>query len=206
MSDRKEHWQTVYETKLTDQVSWYQPMPNPSLDALARFHAMPDQSLIDIGGGSSSLAAELLRAGWRDLTVLDISDAALSQARRALGAAQSSIDWVCANITTWCPERTYDIWHDRAVFHFLTDQTERAAYKSALSKGLAEGGLMLIGTFAKDGPETCSGLPVRQYDPDDLAKEFGNSLRVIDSWRETHLTPSGAQQAFTWCAFRKETK
>ncbi|MFU7529184.1 class I SAM-dependent methyltransferase [Qipengyuania sp. ASV99] len=205
MSDRRKHWQTVYETKPTDQVSWYQPLPSPSLDALARLQATPNRSLIDIGGGASSLAAELLRAGWSDLAVLDISDAALSHARAALGADAGNVDWICANITAWHPKRTFDIWHDRAVFHFLTEHAERAVYKSALLDGLAQGGLMLIATFAKDGPEKCSGLPVRQYGADDLTQEFGASLSLIESWRETHLTPSGAAQAFTWCAFRKET-
>lgn len=205
MIDRKEHWQSVYETKPTDQVSWYQTRPSPSLDALARLQAGPDHSLIDIGGGASSLAAELFRAGWCDLTVLDISEAALSHARTALGADAGKVDWIAADITHWSPPRSFDIWHDRAVFHFLTHETERAAYKSALSSGLAKGGLMLIATFAKDGPEKCSGLPVRQYDADDLAEEFGRSWRLIDSWRETHCTPAGREQAFTWCAFRRET-
>lgn len=204
MNDRKEHWQTVYQTKPTDRVSWYQNRPTPSLDALERLEASPDQSLIDIGGGASSLAVELLRMGWRDLAVLDIAEAALASARAAMGADAARIDWITANITTWSPARTFDIWHDRAVFHFLTDPAERTAYKSALANGLARGGMVLIATFARNGPEQCSNLAVQRYDAPDLEQEFGKGWRLIDSWPETHRTPAGNPQAFTWCAFRRE--
>lgn len=203
-NDRRGHWQDVYTTKSAEGVSWYQERPTPSLEALDRLGAIPDQSLIDIGGGASSLAAELAEAGWGDLAVLDISAAALARARQAAGARADTIDWIAADITAWSPLRSYDIWHDRAVFHFLTDPADRKKYKTALKRGLAPGGLMLIATFAKDGPEKCSGLPVQRYDADDLARELGDGFRLLDDWRETHRTPAGGEQSFTWCAFRKE--
>lgn len=202
---RREHWEEVYRTKPVERVSWYQPNPKPSLDALARLGAGPDKSLIDIGGGASALAARLAEAGWGDLTVLDISEPALGQARAAMGAGAETVEWIAADITRWTPPRRYDVWHDRAVFHFLTQADQREAYRRALLHGLAEGGLLLIATFALDGPEKCSGLPVQRYDAAGLSEALGDGLRLIEHWRELHITPWEAEQAFTWAAFRKET-
>ena len=143
----RDHWQNVYRTKSVDSVSWYQPSPDTTLKALERFGAGPYRSLIDIGAGTSSLARCLHLRGWNDLSVLDISDAALAHARKAAGEGGKQIDWIAADITRWQPPRQYDVWHDRAVFHFLTDAAQRASYKSALDTGLAADGLAILATF-----------------------------------------------------------
>lgn len=199
---RQEHWHRVYTEKQPDEVSWYQTTPAPSLAALERFGARPEQALIDIGGGASTLVDALLERGWRDLTVLDIAAPALAAAQARLGERAADVRWEVADITAWQPQRRYAIWHDRAVFHFLTKPEQRAAYLRALGQGLAPGGLAIIATFALDGPEKCSGLPVERYDADKLAETLGPDYRLEASWREEHSTPWGATQAFTWCVFR----
>lgn len=198
------HWDNVYRTRPANTVSWFQPLPRTSLDAIARHGGAPGQSLIDIGGGASSLVAELAKAGWRDLAALDIADTALAVARAAMGGAAELVEWITADITRWQPARRYDIWHDRAVFHFLTGEAERAGYRAALARGLKPGGLLLIATFALDGPEKCSGLPVRRYGPAALATAMGVDFTLVESWHETHATPDGGSQNFTWCAFRRK--
>ena len=201
--DRKAHWEDVYQTKAADSVSWFQPVPQPSLDAIGRFGGTPAQSLIDIGGGASALVARLAAAGWSNLAVLDISAPALDVARAAMGAGGDAVEWIAADITAWRPARGYDIWHDRAVFHFLTEDPARAGYRAALAQGLKPGGLLLMATFALDGPEKCSGLPVQRYGPAELAAALGDGFVLLDSWREEHHTPGGSTQNFNWCAFRK---
>lgn len=201
-SQRQDHWTRVYRQKAPSDVSWYQPQPEPSLNALDRFGAGPSNSLIDIGGGASNLVDELLRRGWSDVTVLDIAAPALEAARERLGSDAAKVHWQVADITDWRPSRQYNVWHDRAVFHFLTEPSQRAAYRRALADGLASGGLLVIATFALDGPDKCSGLMVQRYDPASLAAELGERFRLIESWREDHVTPWGATQLFNWCAFR----
>jgi 2-polyprenyl-3-methyl-5-hydroxy-6-metoxy-1,4-benzoquinol methylase len=202
-SDRRDHWTRVYEDKAPSDVSWYQAEPEPSLRALDRFGARPGSALIDIGGGASNLVDVLLKRGWQDLTVLDIAPTALDAARDRLGPAAEQVTWQVADITAWQPSRQYDVWHDRAVFHFLTEPEQREAYRRALSSGLAPDGLVIIATFALDGPERCSGLPVQRYDAAMLSAAFGDGFRLVESWREDHVTPWGSSQAFTWCAFRR---
>lgn len=202
-SQREHHWRTVYTDKQPEAVSWYQPAPAQSLLALDRFCASPSQSLIDIGGGASTLVDALLARGWGDVTVLDIAAPALAATQARLGAASADVTWLVADITDWQPPRRYDVWHDRAVFHFLTRPQHRAAYVRALGEGLAAGGLAIIATFAPDGPEKCSGLEVERYDADRLAETLGPGVRLEASWRDEHITPWGAPQAFTWCVFRR---
>lgn len=201
-TERESHWRKVYTDKQPEHVSWFQESPDQSLEALSRFAAGPARSLIDIGGGASTLVDALLAQGWRDLTVLDIAEEALAAAQARLGDAGAAVTWQVADITKWQPPRRYDIWHDRAVFHFLTQPDQRTTYIRALGDGLAEGGLAIIATFALDGPEKCSGLVVERYDSDKLAQVLGPQFRLEASWRDTHLTPWGASQAFTWCVFR----
>jgi 2-polyprenyl-3-methyl-5-hydroxy-6-metoxy-1,4-benzoquinol methylase len=203
---REEHWRKVYTEKQPDAVSWYQATPAPSLAALDRFGAGPEQALIDIGGGASTLVDALLERGWRDVTVLDIAAPALAAAQARLGELAAEVTWEVADITTWQPQRRYDVWHDRAVFHFLTAAEQRAAYLRAMAQGLAPGGLAIIATFALDGPEKCSGLPVERYDADKLERTLGDGFRLEASWREEHLTPWGASQVFTWCVLRAVEK
>lgn len=202
-TEREDHWRRVYTEKQPDAVSWYQATPAPSLDALDRAGATPAQALIDIGGGASTLVDALLARGWRDLTVLDIAAPALAAAQARLGDAAEAVTWITADITTWQPPRRYDLWHDRAVFHFLTRPEQRAAYRAALAAGLADDGAAIIATFAPDGPETCSGLAVERYDARGLADAIGPGFRLEADWREEHTTPWGAVQAFTWCLLRR---
>jgi SAM-dependent methyltransferase len=202
-SEREQHWRTVYTDKQPEDVSWYQATPEQSLLALDQFGALPSQSLIDIGGGASTLVDALLARGWRDLTVLDIAAPALAAAQARLGDRAAGVTWQVADITAWQPARRYDIWHDRAVFHFLTAPEQRDAYVGALGAGLAQGGLAIIAAFALDGPEKCSGLPVERYDAEKLAQTLGPGFRLEATWRDVHQTPWGASQAFTWCVFRR---
>lgn len=199
----EDHWSQVHEDKAPTAVSWFQATPAPSLRALSRFGASPSSSLIDVGGGASNLADELVRQGWQDITVLDIASPALEAAKARLGPLAERVHWEVADITDWQPTRNYDVWHDRAVFHFLTEPEDRAAYRRALSHGVVAGGLVVIATFALDGPEKCSGLPVERYDAASLADEMGDMLQLIEAWREEHATPWGAKQSFNWCAFRR---
>lgn len=201
-AEQQDHWTRVYRDKAPDSVSWYQPAPRPSLLALQRLGTDPTWSLIDIGGGASNLVDALLEQGWQDITVLDIAPTALEKASSRLGTLAGKVHWETADITRWQPTRKYDVWHDRAVFHFLTEPGQRDAYRKALLRGLSDKGIVLMATFAPDGPEKCSGLPVQRYDAESLARELGPSLKLIDSWREDHVTPWGDLQAFNWCAFR----
>ena len=201
-SEREEYWTRVYDEKSPDAVSWYQAEPEPSLRAFARFGAGPSSSIIDVGGGASTLVDALLKRGWGDVTVLDIAAPALEAAKSRLGPMAGKVRWEVADITDWKPARNYDVWHDRAVFHFLTEREQRESYRRALTSGLAKGGLLIIATFALDGPEKCSGLPVRRYDPEGLASELGPPFQLIEGWREEHVTPWGSTQSFNWCAFR----
>lgn len=203
MTDRTEHWDTLYATKPADTVSWYQPRPEPSLDALARLNLREPVSLIDVGGGASSLVDSLLDKGWPDLTVLDIAQPALDVAKVRLGERAAAVRWIATDITLWRPDRTYAIWHDRAVYHFLTDAADRAGYRDALQTGLEPHGALLMATFALGGPQRCSGLPIVQYGPESLSAELGEAFSLQVSWREDHVTPAGGVQAFNWCLFRK---
>jgi len=202
--DRQAHWQQVYETKATDAVSWYQPVPQPSADLLQLAGAAPESGIIDIGGGASTLVDWLLDNGFRDVTVLDLSDAALAAARARLGDAASGVSWIAADVTRWRPARLYDVWHDRAAFHFLTDPVDRAAYLDRLRIALRAGGHAIIGTFAPDGPEKCSGLPVERYDAKRLAATLGGGFRLVDSCRHDHVTPWGSVQRFHFGTFVKD--
>jgi SAM-dependent methyltransferase len=197
------HWDTVYRTKSADSVSWYQPSPDASLTAIAHTGVDPSAAIIDIGGGASLLVDRLLGQGFTDVSVLDTAAPALEIVRQRIGAAAANVDFIVADITHWIPQRRYAVWHDRAVFHFLTSDDDRAAYRRALDAGLAPGGFLILATFAADGPEKCSGLPVRRHDPAALAAAVGPGFESIDTWREDHQTPGGSLQPFTWGLFRK---
>ena len=199
----KKHWDEVYSGKAADQVSWFQPAPELSLKAIARAGSDHSTAIIDIGGGSSFLADRLLALGHQDITILDTAAPALELVKQRLGADAAAVHWIVADITHWVPDRLYGIWHDRAVFHFLTEEKQRAAYRRALDTGLALEGLLILATFAPDGPERCSGLPVCRYDAAQLSEALGERFLLVESWTENHTTPSGAVQPFTWALFRK---
>lgn len=196
MTSRQNHWQNVYTTKDEESVSWFQDRPEASLKLITRDGLPTDARIIDVGAGASRLVDALLAAGYANLTMLDIAPAALDQARARLGRHAETVEWVAADITAWTPPVAFDVWHDRAVFHFLTEASDRAAYRAALEAGVRPGGRAIIGTFAPDGPQKCSGLPVVRYSPEALAAELGAGFRLIDSLSETHHTPTGAVQHF----------
>lgn len=199
MSDPR-HWESVYREKREDAVSWFQVHPELSLEFI-QGQAAPADAIIDVGGGASRLVDHLLAAGYTDLTVLDISVAALEQAGRRLGAAARRVHWQVADVISWQPARRYRFWHDRAAFHFLVEPVERQAYIDNLRRALAGGGHALIATFAADGPERCSGLPVRRYSPESLAMELGPAFKLREQRHETHLTPAARLQRFQYSLF-----
>ena len=204
MSDRSTHWDNVYATKGEAEVSWFQDSPAISLEMIRS--ACPDHgaAIIDIGGGASRLVDALLRDGYRDLAVLDLSANALEAAKKRIGGAASAVDWIVADATTWRPAKTYDVWHDRAAFHFLTDPQDRAAYVERLQSAVAPGGQVIIATFALDGPEKCSGLPVQRHDSASLAAELGPEFELVETRSETHHTPWKSTQAFQFSRFRRQ--
>ncbi|HET7832955.1 MAG TPA: class I SAM-dependent methyltransferase [Gallionella sp.] len=200
----KEHWEKVYSTKATDAVSWFQEHANVSLDLIKGTGAGRDAGIIDVGGGASTLVDDLLASGYTDLSVLDLSGAALAAARQRLGPRAAAVQWLEADITTAdLPANRYDVWHDRAVFHFLVTPEERAAYVRAVLRSVKPGGHVIVATFAEDGPLQCSGLPVKRYRADELHGEFGTSFVLTAHQKETHRTPVGAMQQFVYCYCRK---
>jgi SAM-dependent methyltransferase len=196
----KEHWESIYQTKTDDSLSWTQPEPVLSLNLIAQ--ACPSGRVLDVGGGCSVLTERLIDRGY-SVTVLDISQAALDRARAHLGNRARLVRWLVADITSAASLDSCDVWHDRAVFHFLTDPAHRAAYIASLIQALPVGGHAVIGTFALDGPEKCSGLPVQRYSPSSLAVELGPQFALLTSEQETHLTPWGAPQLFQFSLFRR---
>lgn len=199
--DHKQHWEQVYRQKPDETLSWFQPRPEISLELIHAAGLQKTDAVIDVGGGASRLVDQLLAEGYTDLTVLDIAEQALITARKRLGNSASQVHWIAADVTAWQPGRSYRLWHDRAVFHFLTDPTERAAYRRNLQAALTPGGTAVIASFAPDGPERCSGLPVQRYSPESLAAELGIEFRLIRHRHETHRTPADRIQQFQYSVF-----
>ena len=206
MTDEQKHWDGVYEERAEDELTWFEATPEVSLD-LVRTYLKPGNAFIDIGGGASRLVDALLEAGLGPLTVLDLSGASLTVSKQRLGPQSDHVTWIEADITTWNPDRDYAVWHDRAVFHFLTGAEDRAGYARALSDALRPGGIAIIATFADDGPEMCSGLPVMRYAPEALAQELDRLLpgqfEKLGASRHMHITPKGNRQSFQYSVFRK---
>ena len=202
--DRQAHWQNVYRTKGERDVSWFQETPDISLDLIRATGAGAAAPIIDIGGGASRLADALLDEGYRSITVLDLSDQALATSRARLGARATQVSWVVADVTTWHPAGTFDVWHDRAAFHFLTEPQDRLAYGECVRKAVRPGGHVVIGTFAPDGPERCSGLPIVRHDHASIGEVLGRSFRLAESRKHEHQTPGGAIQKFQFSRFRRE--
>ena len=197
------HWDTVYSTKQADDVSWFQLHAELSLAIIRRIAGGQPASIIDVGGGASTLVDDLLGDGWRDVTVLDISVAALDVARQRLGAREALARWIAGDVTrTPLPASRFDIWHDRAVFHFLTDPEDRAAYVAQVRLAVKPGGHVIVAAFGPDGPTQCSGLPVRRYSETGLHAEFGNDFQLLEHLDEAHRTPSGLIQHFVYCHCR----
>ena len=200
----KAHWEEVYKQKRPDEVSWFLETATLSLNLICELGLKADDGVIDIGGGVSPLVDGLLDAGFHDVSILDLSGAALKVAQDRLSAKAERVSWIEADITQveLAPSR-YQLWHDRAVFHFMTTQDEREAYKRNLVRALRPAGYAIIATFAEDGPEKCSGLSVQRYSTETLSAELGASFSLLKSCRETHRTPWGSEQQFIYCVFKR---
>jgi trans-aconitate methyltransferase len=200
---RSDYWENVYATKGEKDVSWFQQRADVSIEIIDALWGPKPASFIDIGGGASRLADALIqRSGFR-VTVLDLSKSALESARNRIGPAADNITWIVADITQWKPTEVYDVWHDRAALHFLTDENDRARYVEALRSALQPGGIAIIGTFAPDGPEKCSGLPVMRHDAASLGAMLGEEFELIDSRPHMHQTPWGSVQSFQFSSVRR---
>jgi len=200
--DYKNHWENVYETKKPDEVSWTQKIPQTSLDLIEEAAKDKTAKIIDIGGGDSNLADFLLEKGFKNISVLDISAKALEKAKTRLGAQSENVDWIATDITAFKPNTTYDIWHDRAAFHFLTEEKEIQKYVEIVRDAVSD--TMIIGTFSLNGPQKCSGLPIVQYDEDRLKEIFSQDFELVKSFTEDHITPFDTVQNFIFCQFQKK--
>lgn len=198
-----EHWTGVYERKQPTDVSWYQPEPTLSLELLSTAKVGTNDAILDVGGGASVLVDHLLDRGFRDVSVLDVAPPSLEAARQRLGHHARNVDWIVADVLTWEPTRRYRVWHDRAVFHFLTNPTDRSRYLETVRTALEPESHLIVATFAADGPDRCSGLPVARYAPAELAEQFPG-WRVVRTDRENHQTPGGAVQPFTWLLLARD--
>jgi SAM-dependent methyltransferase len=202
--ERQTHWQNVYQTKGERNVSWFQEIPTISLDLIRATGVIADASIIDIGGGASHLADALIAEGYHSVSVLDVSEKALATSRDRLGPRAKQVTWIVADVTAWQPDKNYDLWHDRAAFHFLTEPADRAAYAACVRTAVGLGGHVIIGTFAPDGPEQCSGLPVIRHDAGSIGEVLGPSFKLIESRRHDHLTPGGTIQRFQFGRFQRQ--
>ncbi|WP_345991885.1 class I SAM-dependent methyltransferase [Chryseobacterium sp. Chry.R1] len=202
LSKNKNHWDIVYETKSPDQVSWTQEKPEISLDFIASFDLKKDAKIIDIGGGESHLVDILIDKGYQDITVLDISANALEKTKKRLGKKSEKVKFIVTDITKFEPEFQYDLWHDRATFHFLTEEEQISSYLNIAGKSIK--GFMVLGTFSKNGPTKCSGLEIKQYDEESMEKQFANHFEKIQCISSDHTTPFDTIQNFTFCSFKKK--
>ena len=197
------HWEHIYETKSGNDLSWFQERPSISLELIRATGAKPSATIIDIGGGESRLVDALLDEGFDALTVLDISQKALAASKARLGARSAKVEWIATDVTAWEPTKPYDLWHDRAAFHFLTEAADRRAYSERVARAVRPGGHVIIGTFAPDGPERCSGLPVTRHDAASIGAVLGDKFTLVESRRHDHVTPAGATQKFQFSVFRR---
>ncbi|MGH6800659.1 MAG: class I SAM-dependent methyltransferase [Methylocella sp.] len=197
------HWDHIYETKAGNELSWFQEHPSISLDLIRATGARPDAAIIDIGGGASRLVDTLLDEGFH-ATVLDLSESALAAAKARLGPSSAKVAWITADVTAWEPSETYDLWHDRAAFHFLTEAAHHRAYAERVTRAVRPGGHVIIGTFAPDGPQSCSGLPVLRHDAASIGAILGQRFALVHSRRHDHVTPAGKTQRFQFSLFRRK--
>ena len=200
----KEHWQAVYTQKTPDKVSWYRPHLDRSLEFIRSCCLKPDSRIVDVGGGASTLVDDLLTEGYSNLAVIDLADAALVFARDRLGERAAAVEWVVGDVTTpLLSDCSVDMWHDRAVFHFLTEEEARVAYLAQVMRCVKPGGHVLVATFGLDGPELCSGLPVARYDSKGIHSVFGHAFDKVGEAAEQHETPWGGVQSFVYCFCRR---
>jgi len=200
--DKKAHWEKIYNTKSLNEVSWYQPTPETSLNFIYEFNVPKNAKIIDVGGGDSFLVDHLLQLGFTAITVLDISASALDKAQLRLGEKASLVKWIVADASTFIPKEKYDFWHDRAAFHFLNNDIEIDAYLTSVKQGLSTNGILVIGTFSENGPEKCSGIPIKQYSENSMTKRLNNFFKKIKCITVDHLTPFNTIQNFIFCSFK----
>lgn len=201
--NRKNHWETIYTTKELKDTSWYQPIPTTSLDFLTTFTIKKDAKIIDIGGGDSFFVDHLLKLGYTDISVLDISEASLDRAKIRLGEDASKVKWIVTDVANFEPSEKYDFWHDRAAFHFLTDENEVDKYISMVHKHLHSSGILIIGTFSEEGPTKCSGIEIQQYSEASMVEKFSRYFEKVHCDKVDHATPFDTIQKFIFCSFRK---
>ena len=203
--NRKDHWERVYHKHPPTEVGWYQAHPESSLKLINKTCADTHCKIIDVGGGTSLLTKCLLDHGYRKLTVLDISGNSIEKAKSHLGTKSNRVAWIEADITKYSFNDQFDVWHDRAVFHFLTKIEDRKSYVNSLNLSLKRTGHLILATFSPDGPPKCSGLPIVRYSPESLQNELGGNFHLAESFKEIHLTPSGLSQSFVYCRFVRQT-
>ena len=201
--DRKKHWENIYQTKALNEVSWYQPIPETSLEMINKYQIPLNAKIIDIGGGDSFLVDHLLAKGYQDITVLDISEAAIERAKKRVGENAGKVKWIVTDVAKFQPQEQYDFWHDRAAFHFLTEEQEISNYIDAVQKSLNPSGILLIGTFSEQGPKKCSGIEIKQYSEISLIERFKKNFEKIECMSVDHKTPFDTIQNFIFCTLRK---
>jgi len=201
---RKQHWETIYETKKFEEVSWYQAVPEVSLTILSEFGVEKDWAIIDIGGGDSYFVDFLLNQNYTDISVLDISEKALQRVQNRLESKAEKVHWIASDITEFKPSKKYDFWHDRAVFHFLTEPNDVKKYAEIAADSISEKGIMIIGTFSKNGPLKCSGIEIKQYDEKEMSAVFETDFELVNFRKIIHITPMQSGQHFIFCVFRKK--
>lgn len=202
--DRKKHWENIYDTKSLNEVSWYQPTPETSLEFITSNQLPLDAKIIDIGGGDSFLVEHLLELGFTNISVLDISEKAIERAKNRLGKNATKVTWIVSDICEFQTNEKYDLWHDRAAFHFLTNENEIQIYLKKVNQFISKNGLLVIGTFSETGPLKCSGIEIKQYSIDDLKQLFSNNFESLNCFKTDHKTPFDTIQSFTFCLFRKK--
>jgi ubiquinone/menaquinone biosynthesis C-methylase UbiE len=201
--DRKKHWENIYQNKDLQNLSWYEATPTTSLEFLKQFNVPVTAKIIDVGGGDSLLADHLLALGYKDITVLDISEAALDKAKKRLGDKASMVKWIVADAATFQANETYDFWHDRAAFHFLTSEKEIDSYINTIKQNLNTDGILVVGTFSEEGPKKCSGIEIKQYSEATLSNRLQKFFKKVKCIKVDHKTPLNTIQNFIFCSFKK---
>jgi 2-polyprenyl-3-methyl-5-hydroxy-6-metoxy-1,4-benzoquinol methylase len=204
--NRKEHWENIYKTKQSKDVSWYQQSPETSLDFFSQFKIPKTAKIIDIGGGDSVLVDSLINLGYQDITVLDISENAIEKAKQRLGTKATQIKWIIEDVTKFKPTEKYDFWHDRAAFHFLTDEKEIEQYLKTAYEFINPGGILVIGAFSEQGPQKCSGIEIKQYSQRSMTEKLNPFFEKIKCITIDHKTPFDTIQNFVFCSFKKWNK
>ena len=201
--DKKKHWENIYETKSLDEVSWYQPTPSTSLDFIKESNIPFTAKIIDVGGGDSYLVDHLINLGYTNITVVDISSVAIERAKARLEDKEKMVKWIVADASNFDPPEQYDLWHDRAAFHFLTENGEIENYTKSAAKGLKENGILIIGTFSNEGPLKCSGIAIKQYSESSMTRCFSTNFNLIKCVSYDHPTPFNSTQNFVFCSFKR---